>query len=277
MIEFALNQKTLSHLAFARFLDVAAELGCVGVEPRDDLGRPFFDGIKASAAGGMARDRGLRMVGLSQVYPFNDWNADRRGSVARLIETAHEAGAETISLIPRVDQRTGTVAERAKALRGVLDQILPMLLGTEVVALVEPIGFSTSSMKHQREATVIEQMDAKGRLAIIHDTFQHALAEDRDIVVPHIRLVHISGVAVGEGSLAESQDAQRGLIDDNDGSGACGEIKTLLDLGYAGPFSFECTSPSVRSLPDPSARIVESIEFVRRSVGDSTQGAFCID
>ena len=148
------------------------------------------------------------MVGLSQVYPFNDWNADRRGSVARLIETAHEAGAETISLIPRVDQRTGTVAERAKALRGVLDQILPMLLGTEVVALVEPIGFSTSSMKRQREATdVIEQMDAKGRLAIIHDTFQHALAEDRDIVVPHIRLVHISGVAVGEGSLAESQDA----------------------------------------------------------------------
>ena len=44
-VDFALNQKTASRLGFAAFLDLAADLGCVGVEPRNDLGRPLFDGI----------------------------------------------------------------------------------------------------------------------------------------------------------------------------------------------------------------------------------------
>ena len=50
-MDFALNQKTASQLGFAAFLDLAAELGCVGVEPRNDLGRPVFDGIDAGARG----------------------------------------------------------------------------------------------------------------------------------------------------------------------------------------------------------------------------------
>jgi 2-keto-myo-inositol isomerase len=139
-MDFALNQKTAPKLGFAVFLDLAAELGCVGVEPRNDLGRPLFDGIAA-------RERGLRFIGLSEVYPFNDWNEDRHAAVARLIETAQAAGAETISLIPRVDRREGDDVERATTLRAVLVEILPMLHGTGVVGLVEPIGFQTSSIK----------------------------------------------------------------------------------------------------------------------------------
>ena len=152
-MDFALNQKTAPKLGFAAFLDLAAELGCVGVEPRNDLGRPVFDGIEPVRAGEMARERGLRFIGLSEVYPFNDWNEDRRAAVARLIETAQAAGAETVSLIPRVDGREGDGAERATTLRAVLAEILPMLHGTGVVGLVEPIGFATSSIKFQREAT----------------------------------------------------------------------------------------------------------------------------
>ena len=76
-MDLALNQKTASRLGFTAFLDLAAELGCVGVEPRNDLGRPLFDGIAPGRAGDMARERGLRFVGLSEVYPFNDWNDER--------------------------------------------------------------------------------------------------------------------------------------------------------------------------------------------------------
>ena len=215
----------------------------------------------------MAREQGLRFIGLSQVYPFNDWDDSRRSSVARLIETAYEAGAETISLIPRVDKREGSDAERAMTLRMTLEQILPMLQGTEIVALIEPIGFSTSSVRTQREATeVIQSIEADGRLAIIHDTFQHALAKDEDIMIPQIRLVHISGVKGGEKGLTEAQDGQRGLIDEHDKSNACNEIRALLNLGYGGPFSFECTSPLIQRLQDLPTKITESIAFVRRSV-----------
>jgi 5-deoxy-glucuronate isomerase len=157
VMDFALNQKTAPKLDFAAFLDLAAELGCV--EPRNDLGRPIFDGIELVRAGEMAHERGLRFIGLSEVYPFNDWNDNRRAAVALLIETAQAAGAETVSLIPRVDGREGDDGERATTLRSVL----PMLHGTGVVGLVKPIGFSKA----------IESPDADDRLGIVHDTFRH--------------------------------------------------------------------------------------------------------
>ena len=68
-MDFALNQKTAWRLDFAAFLDLAAGLNCVGVEPRNDLGRPFFDGLPPARAAAMARDRGLRILGLSEIYP----------------------------------------------------------------------------------------------------------------------------------------------------------------------------------------------------------------
>jgi 2-keto-myo-inositol isomerase len=162
----------------------------------------------------MARERDLRFVGLSEVYPFNDWNEDRRAAVSRLVETAQAAGAESISLIPRVDGGEGNSAQRASTLRAVLAEILPMLQETHIAGLVEPIGFSNSSIKFQREATkAIEDLGADDRLGIVHDTFQHALAGDADIFVRHIRLVHISGIIGGSGVLTDSLDAQRVLVD----------------------------------------------------------------
>lgn len=100
MISRAINQKTARHLAYEAFLDLARNLDCVGVEPRNDLGRPLFDGISPSRAGAMARQRGLRLLGLSEVYPFNDWSEERANAIETLIAAAVESRAETISLIP---------------------------------------------------------------------------------------------------------------------------------------------------------------------------------
>jgi 2-keto-myo-inositol isomerase len=264
-MDFALNQRTAPKLGFANFLDLATKLGCVGVEPRNDLGRPFFDGIAAARAGEMARERGLRLIGLSEIYPFNDWNEDRRAAVARLIETAQAAGAETISLIPRVDRREGDGAERKAALLAVFSEILPMLDGTGVVGLVEPIGFSSSSIKFQREATeAIERLGAQDRLGIVHDTFQHALAGDADVMVRHIRVVHISGVVGDFNILTDSLDAQRVLVDERDRTGAYTQMKRLLETGYTGAFSYECTSTVIREIDDPEARIAASVTYLRR-------------
>lgn len=266
-MDFALNQKTASRLGFAAFLDLAAELGCVGVEPRDDLGRPFFDGIAPERAADMARDRGLRFLGLSEVYPFDDWTAERRAAVAALIETAEAAGAQTVSLIPRVDRRDPDPAARAAALRAVLAEIAPLLEGRRVTALLEPIGFAACSMRFQREAAAaIEALGLGDRFGIVHDTFQHALAGDPDILVPHIRIVHVSGVPRG-GALTDAQDAERGLLDARDRTGAVAQIRRLRAGGYGGAFSFECTDPSLRARDDLRAPIAASIDHLRRALG----------
>ena len=109
----------------------------------------------------------LRLLGLSEIYPFNDWNEKRRAAVAALIEEAAAAGAETVSLIPRVDLREpDDAATRAASLSAVLTEVAPMLEGTRVIALLEPIGFATCSMKFQREAAAaIESLSSATALA----------------------------------------------------------------------------------------------------------------
>ena len=163
-LKTALNHMTVPGLDYPAFLDLAARLGCLGIEVRNDLARPLFDGTPAETAGRMARDAGLRLLGISQVQPFNDWSPDREREVAALIATARRAGAETISLIPRNDGTGTGNGERHANLRIALKAIHPMLEDADLVALVEPLGFTGASLRDKRELVeTIAALDAEGR------------------------------------------------------------------------------------------------------------------
>ena len=139
-----------------------------------------------------------------------------------------------------------------------------MLAGTSVVALLESIGFANCSMKFQREATAaIESLNLDDRFGIVHDTFQHSLAKDEDVLVSHIRMVHISGISGGSGDLNDAQDAERVLVDESDRTDALGQMQRLLEAGYRGPFSYECTSPRVQDAGDLKAKIERSMMYLR--------------
>ena len=112
-------------------------------------------------------------------------------------------------------------------------------------------GFTTCSMKFQCEAAgAIESLNLGDRFGIVHDTFQHGLAKDEDVLVPHIRVVHISGISGGSGDLTDAQDAERVLVGESDRTDTLGQMRRLLAAGYRGPFSIECTAPSVRERED---------------------------
>ncbi|MEZ5769455.1 MAG: hypothetical protein R3D80_18635 [Paracoccaceae bacterium] len=81
-MKWALNHMTTPNLGYEDFLDLAVKLGCVGVEVRNDIDLPLFDGMDPGDAGALARSRGLRLVGLSQVYPFNTWSPESRRKCA---------------------------------------------------------------------------------------------------------------------------------------------------------------------------------------------------
>jgi len=134
-MQTALNHMTVPKLGYVPFLDLAAKLGCVGVEVRNDIRRALFDDIDPTEAGRIARDKGLRLVGLSQVYPFNDWTPEREDAVKALIATAKASGAETISLIPRNDGTAFGNGERRANLRVALKGALPLLQDAEIVNL----------------------------------------------------------------------------------------------------------------------------------------------
>lgn len=262
-MHFALNQMTVPNMPFGDFVTLARALGCTGVEARNDLGRPLFDGMDAAEAGQMIRDHGLRLVGLSQVYPFNSWSEEIAAETRTLIDVATACGAETISLIPRNDGTQTGNGERHANLRIALKAIRPMVEDAGLVALVEPLGFARSSLRFKQELVeTIEALDAGGAFRIVHDTFHHALSGGGPLFPAQTGIVHVSGVSDPGLGLDEMEDEHRVLVDEQDRLGNIAQIRALLEAGYDGPISYECFSPDVHALSDPQKALRAAFDFM---------------
>lgn len=272
-LQFTLNHITAPRLTSRELIEVAQRLGCAGVELRNDLAdkrlceRPFFDGESPHAIGEFARSKGVRLLGLSEVYAFNRWNDEIRVKVDRLIDEAQASGAESISLIPSNDGRSESDEARLDDLRHALSRILPKLEGANLIALVEPLGFTTSSLRRKREAiTAIEAVGGKTRYKLVHDTFHHYLAGETEFVPDWTGIVHISGV-VDPGLCSEQMgDEHRILVDGRDRLGNVSQIAKLSAAGYKGAYSYECFAPSVHLSPTLEEDVATSLNLIRNSV-----------
>jgi 2-keto-myo-inositol isomerase len=263
MLPIAINHMTVPGLRYDALFSLARRLNCIGVELRNDIARPLFDGDAPDVVGQKAKDLDLRIVGLSQVYPFNDWSDARRKEVDALIRAALACGAETISLIPRNDGTGLGHGERLANLRVALREIAPMLDAAGLVALVEPLGFETSSLRSKAEAVdVIESLGAAKNYRVVHDTFHHHLAGGGPIFPEHTGIVHISGVVDPHLAVSDMRDAHRVLVDERDRLGNVAQIRALLGAGYRGPISYEAFSPLVHGLADPEPALRDSIAFI---------------
>ncbi|MBG1230720.1 TIM barrel protein [Aestuariivirga litoralis] len=253
-MHFALNHITAPRLDAKEFIDLAARLGCSGIELRNDLSdkkladRAFFDGRDPAEIGAYALTKNVKLLGLSEVYGFNRWSDTIRVKVERLIKEAQQSGAQSISLIPSNDGKVESDDSRISGLHFALTQILPLLKTSGLIALVEPLGFSTSSLRRKREA--IEAFKAVGGEAhykLVHDTFHHHLANETEFFPEETGIVHISGVVDASVGIDQMRDEHRILVTSDDRLGNIEQIKKLLARGYKGAFSYECFAPSVHS------------------------------
>ena len=259
---------TVAQLSFMELVDLAAKLGCVGIEVRNDLPQPLFDGLDPETAGGMVRDAGLRLLTVAEVKRFNDWSEAKASEALALIEVAQVAGAEAVSLIPRNDSQGMGNGERQAALRVALKALKPMLEDHNLIGLVEPLGFEICSLRHKAEAVeAIEALGAAGRFRLVHDTFHHTLAQGGPVFPDHTGLVHISGVVDQSVSLAEMRDGHRVLVTPGDRLGNAAQVAALQAAGYVGPVSFEAFASSVHALADPGGALRASMEYLIREAG----------
>ena len=263
-LKFALNHITAPGLHWSDFLDLAASLDCIGVEFRNDLSTPLFSGDRPDRVHTAAIESGLRILGLSQVYPFNDWSEVIRSRVKALIAQATSCGAETISLIPSNDGTDGSTAKARETLRVALREIRPLLADSGLVALVEPLGFERSSLRFKAETIeAIDVVGGRNEFRIVHDTFHHFLAGESEVFPEWTGIVHISGVVDQGLSSAEMEDEHRGLVTAFDRIENVAQINELLAAGYDGPFSFEAFSPIVHAIGDPASELSDSIQFLK--------------
>ncbi len=267
MLPTALNHMTVARMSYVQMLDAAAALGCVGVEVRNDLPQPLFDGMSPEAAGELARAKGLRILALAEVKRFNDWSADKEAEALALMKIAVACGAEAVSLIPRNDNLGMGNGERQANLRIALKTLKSMLEDHNLLGMVEPLGFEICALRYKEEAVEgIEAVGGKGRFKLVHDTFHHRLAHGGPYFPEHTGIIHISGVEDATLSVADMGDQHRVLVGPADVLGNVQQIADLAAAGYTGAISFEAFAPETHALPDPVAEIAKSFEFIRSSL-----------
>jgi len=260
---FALNHMVAPALRYDALLRLAANLRCIGVEYRNDLPAPLFDGASPQAVGEDAAALGLRILTLAEVKSFNDWTNERLAEARRLAEIAKACGAEAISLIPRNDGRGLGNGERQANLRLAMRELKPLLEEYRLLGYIEPLGFESCSLRFKADAVeTMEALGATDRFRLIHDTFHHHLAGNGPIFAAHTAIVHISGVSDPDVGIADMRDRHRILVDEADRLGTVRQIEALVAAGFKGPISFECFAPSVHRLADPAADIARSFSLI---------------
>lgn len=259
--DFALNHMTVARLGFEPFIALAQRLGCVGVECRNDLPGPLFDGMRPSQAGQMIKDSGLRLLALAEVKHFDRLSSDDLDEVLLLLDIANAAGAEAVALIPANDGQS--LSNDLSSLQSAIELIAPHLQQRGLVGLIEPLGFSTCAIRtKQPVVALLQKLELTSQFRLVHDTFHHHVASDQDMFPTHTGLVHISGVVDQNAGLNDMRDPHRGLVDQHDRLDNIGQIRRLMAAGYDGPVSFEAFSPAVHAEQNPFDLLAESIRWI---------------
>ena len=251
-------------LGLAEFFQLAGSLGIAEVEIRNDLdGRPLRDGTSPETVGAAAARAGVTIVSINALQRFDDWTSEREREAVHLVRYAAACGARGVVLVPVNDGSAASDGARGQRLRQALRALEPILSDRDVLGLVEPLGFSTCSLRSKRE--VVEALADIGggeRFGLVHDTFHHALAREPELYPRLTALTHLSGVSDLSVSLSDLRDPHRGLVDAGDRIDTVGQIRALAAGGYTGPLSFEPFAAEVHGLADPAAAIRASMDHL---------------
>lgn len=261
-MRFALNHITTPSLPVAEFFALARRLGMSEVEIRNDtpdvVGAVAPGAVKEAAAAA-----GVTLLSINGLYPFNVWSGDLPARAVALADYARAAGVRALVMCPLSD---GTPVAHAD-LVAALAAMAPILRARGLTGLVEPLGFPVSSLRTKAEAVAaIDAADAADVYRLVHDTFHHTLAGETMYFPERTGLVHISGVTDPSLDVADMLDPHRVLVDAADRLGNVAQIRDLLSLGYAGPFSFEPFAAEVQTLADPEAALRASMAHVAELV-----------
>jgi 2-keto-myo-inositol isomerase len=239
-------------LSLPEFFQFAADLGFKYVELRNDLaGKEILDGLSDDAVRQLLNVTRIKPLTINALYPFEDVRA-LDANIAKLkglINEAKRANCSQIVLCPLNDgSDRRTPGQKAEQLVTALNAFGPLFAEAKMTGLIEPLGFSVSALRTKKEALAgISQCDYSGSYKLLHDTFHHYLAEETDFFPAETALVHISGVLPGKARPAIT-DFDRVLVTGDDILDNRGQVATLLNAGYTGPFSYEPFSQEVQML-----------------------------
>lgn len=267
VLDFCINHMTVPRLTIRQLSNLAAQLNCIGIELRNDLSTPLFDGDSPESAAPKFQCDRLRLLALSEIKFFDDFSDQKLAEASALVDLAKRCKAEAVTLIPRNDGGASTDLERKAQLHLALGEIKPVLKEAGLRGLVEPLGFATCSLRYKSEAVdAINAVDGADVFHLVHDTFHHYLAKDTECFPEHTAMVHISGVSQPELRDIEMHDEHRVLVDCHDRLGNVTQIRKLLSNGYTGPISFEAFAPQIHSMQKIEEALANSMNYIKNGL-----------
>lgn len=267
-ISFGLNHIACPYMDFRQLAAYAASCGIKAIEVRNDMpgSSDPFTGLTCEQARRAADNAGVRVCTLNAFGSFNHVHSlnARLEELGPLLRQLRAAGTEALILCPVNEPADMRSEEESFAdTVQVLSSYGPLLLEHGIKGLIEPLGFSVSSLRTKR--TAWEAVKASGCVeayALVHDTFHHYLAGEQDYFPLETGLVHLSGVE-DRIPVDEITDEHRVFITPADRTGAAEQVSELVRLGYRGIMSWEPFSSRIRQL-DP--------EQLRKSLMESISG-----
>jgi 2-keto-myo-inositol isomerase len=259
---FALNHIIAPRLGPEAFFALAAELGIGAVEIRNDIeGNAIQDGTPPGEIRRLAEAAGVRIASINALQRFDDWRGARTIEARTLLDYAQACGAEAVVLVPTND------GSRPDRLLPALEGLRPLLQARGLVGLIEPLGFESCSLRRKADAAdAIAAVGGAGVFRLVHDTFHHHVAGEKETFPRLTGLVHVSGVEDAALAPAEMRDGHRGLVTEADRLGNAAQLRALVAGGYDGLFSFEPFAAEVQGLEVPVAAIRRSMELLRNGL-----------
>jgi 2-keto-myo-inositol isomerase len=263
-----LNRIIAPQLPLPEFFQFATDLGFKYVELRNDLaGKEILDGLSDDAVRQLLNAASIKPLTINALSRFEEVRALDANLVRLkgLIAQAKRINCSQIVLCPLNEAGDSrSPGDRAEQLVTTLNAFGPLFAEAKMTGLIEPLGFSVSALRTKKEALAgISQCDYPGSYKLLHDTFHHYLAEETDFFPADTALVHVSGVLPGKARSAIT-DSDRVLVTGDDILDNRGQVATLLNEGYTGPFSYEPFSQDVQMLPVAALKIdlQKSIQYL---------------
>lgn len=271
-IKFGFNHMVCPSLTPDELVDAAVEAGAAAIELRNDIGaNSLSDVVTARRVGAKAVDQGLEVRSVNALYPFNVWNDERARQTESLAELAAACGATGLVMCPLNEGKMlEDTPEKAEGLRAALKGARAILGRFGLKGFVEPLGFPRSSLRFKREAlAAIDDIQGADVFSLVHDTFHHRGAGEREVFGARTGLAHISGLEDPKVSFADMEDADRVLVGPKDRLGNIEQLRQLYADGYDGIVSFEPFAKEVHDLALPVAAVRASMAYVREALAAS--------
>ncbi|QHB34391.1 TIM barrel protein [Yersinia canariae] len=270
---FCINRKIAPNLNIESFFRLVKKCGLNKVELRNDMpSGKIADELSTAQLNALTDKYEIEIITINALQYFN--LPEHRSALLKeaesMLKQAKEIRCHGIILCPNCNANDRRSSEQKE--QDTLDALMllaPLFKKYQVTGLVEPLGFTISSLRsHLLTQSIIRKSTAPYKMVL--DTFHYYLSDiaqtefDAHIDVNAIGLVHISGVE--EIRLKSTlTDEDRIMLSERDKLNSKQQVANLERLGYQGIYAFEPFSSQLNtwSEADIEREIHQSIAYLQ--------------